>query len=161
MCYVLCIKIGKKKKWEDWKKEEVGNASKMNENTLEGCRQIYEHSVAKCHKSATEWWKSNKVKTIKEISMPKPEIKITNFVKSSPSARSNCLYLWDLEIVANFENDKYIRRYQPKTLFKKRQLWKLCEDTEDHANCQNYTKWKYLHNQEFEEICQQSNASCK
>ena len=40
-------------------------------------------------------------------------------------------------------------------------MWKLCEDTEDHANCQNYTKWKYLHNQEFEKICQESNASCK
>ena len=32
---------------------------------------------------------------------------------------------------------------------------------EDHANCQNYTEWKYLHNQEFEELCQESNASCK
>ena len=30
-----------------------------------------------------------------------------------------------------------------------------------HANCQNYLKWKYLHNQEFEELCQESNASCK
>ena len=139
----------------------MGNALKKHENTLEGFRQIYEHSVSKCHKLAIDWWKSNKIKTIKEISMPKPEIKTTNFVESSPSARSNCLYLWDVEIVANFENDKYIRRYQPKTLFKKRQLWKLCEDTEDHANCQNYTKWKYLHNQEFEGICQKSNASCK
>ena len=46
-------------------------------------------------------------------------------------------------------------------LRKGRQLWKLCEDTEDHASCQNYTKRKYLHNQEFEEICQESNASCK
>ena len=104
--------------YQDWKKETMGNASKRNANTLEGCRQIYEHSVSKCHKSAIDWWKSNKVKTIKEISMPKPEIKITNFVKSSPSARSNCLYLWDVEIVSNFENDKYIRRYQPKILFK-------------------------------------------
>ena len=42
-----------------------------------------------------------------------------------------------------------------------RQLWKLCGDTEDHTNCQNYTKWKYLHNQQFEEICQESSASCK
>ena len=71
----------------------MGNASKGNANTLKECRQIYEHSVSKCHKSAIDWWKSNKVKTIKEISMPKTEIKITNFVKSSPSARSNCLYL--------------------------------------------------------------------
>ena len=46
---VLCLM------YQDWKKEEVGNASKMNENTLEECRQIYEHSVVKCHKSATEW----------------------------------------------------------------------------------------------------------
>ena len=147
--------------YQDWKKETVGNASKRNANTLEGCRQIYEHSVSKCHKSAIDWWKSSKLKTMKEIPIPKPEIKITNFVKSSPSARSNCLYLWDVEIVSNFENDKYIRRYQPKTLFKKRQLWTLCEDTIDHANCQNYLKWKYLHNQEFEELCQESNASCK
>ena len=50
--------------------------------------------------------------------MSKPEIKITNFVKSSSSARSNCLYLWNVEIVSNFENDKYIRRYQPKTLLR-------------------------------------------
>ena len=147
--------------YQDWKKETVGNASKRNENTLEGFRQIYEHSVSKCHKLAIDWWKSNKVKTIKEISMPKPEIKTTNFVESSPSARSNCLYLWDVEIVSNFENHNYIRRYQSKTLFKKSQLWKLFEDKKDHANCQNYTKWKYLHNQEFEEICQQSNAFCK
>ena len=62
--------------------------------------------------------------------MPNPEIKITNFVKSSPSARSNCLFLWDVEIVSNFENDKHTRWYQPRTLFKKRQLWKLCKDTE-------------------------------
>ena len=52
--------------------------------------------------------------------MPNPEITITNFVKSSPTARSNCLYLWDVEIVSDFENDKYIRRYQRKTLFTKR-----------------------------------------
>ena len=93
--------------------------------------------------------------------MSKPEIKITNFVKSSSSARSNCLYLWDVEIASNFENDKYIRRYQSKTLFKKRQLWKLCEDREDREDFQNYTKWKYVHNQEFEELCQERNASCK
>ena len=139
----------------------MGNALKKHENTLEGFRQIYEHSVSKCHKLAIDWWKSNKIKTIKEISMPKPEIKTTNFVESSPSARSNCLYLWDVEIVSNFENHNYIRRYQSKTLFKKQQLWKLCEDKKDHANCQNYAKWKYLHNQEFEGICQKSNASCK
>ena len=41
--------------------------------------------------------------------MLNPEIKITNFVKSSPSARSNCLFLWDVEIVSNFENDKHTR----------------------------------------------------
>ena len=80
--------------YQDWKKETVGNASKRNANTLEGCRQIYEHSVPKFYKSAIDWWKSNKLKTM----------------KSSPSARSNCLYLWDVEIVSNFENDKYIRR---------------------------------------------------
>ena len=38
--------------------------------------------------------------------MPNPEIKITNFLKSSPSARSNCLYLWNVEIVSNFGTDK-------------------------------------------------------
>ena len=72
-------------------KETVGNASKRNANTLEGCQQIYEHSVSKCHKSAIDWYKSNKLKIMKEIPMPNPEVKITNFVKSSPSARSNCL----------------------------------------------------------------------
>ena len=40
--------------YQDWKKETVGNASKRNANTLEGCRQIYEHSVSKCHKSAID-----------------------------------------------------------------------------------------------------------
>ena len=90
--------------YQDWKKETVGNASKGNAYTLKGCRQIYEHSVSKCQKSAVDWWKSNKLKTMKEIPMPKPEIKISSF-----SARSNCLYLWDVEIVSNFENDKYIR----------------------------------------------------
>ena len=29
------------------------------------------------------------------------------------------------------------------------------------ANCQNYVKWKYLYNREFEEICQDGNASSK
>ena len=76
--------------YQDWKKETVGNASKRNANTLEGCRQIYEHSVLKCHKSAIDWWKLNKLKTMKEILIPNPEIKNTNFVKRSPSARSNC-----------------------------------------------------------------------
>ena len=38
--------------------------------------------------------------------------------------------------MSNFENDKYLRRYQPKTLFKKRHLPKLCENIEDHGNCQ-------------------------
>ena len=139
----------------------MGNTSKRNANTLKGCQQIYEHSVSKYHKSAIDWWKSNEFKTMKEIPISNPEIKITNFVKSSSIARSNCLYLWDVEIVPNFENDKYFRRYQPKTLFKKIQLWKLCEDTEDHANYQNYTKWKYVHDREFEELHQESNASCK
>ena len=83
--------------------------------------------MSKCHKSAIGWWKSNKLKTMKEIPMPNPEIKFTNFVKSSPSARSSCLCLWDVEIASNFENDKYIRRYQPKTLFKKK-------------NCGSYVK---------------------
>ena len=82
--------------------------------------------------------------------MPKTEIKITNFVKSSPSARSYCLYLWDVEERSCFENDKNIRRYQPRALFKRRQLWKLCEGTVDHVNCQ-----------EFVELCQESNTSCK
>ena len=41
--------------YQDCKKETVGNTSKRNANTLEGCRQIYEHSVSKCHKSATDW----------------------------------------------------------------------------------------------------------
>ena len=59
--------------------------------------------------------------------MTKPGIKITNFVKGFPSARWNCLYHWDVEIVPNFENDKHIRWYQPKTLFKK-------------GNCGNYAK---------------------
>ena len=40
-------------------------------------------------------------------------------------------------------------------------MWKLCEDTQDNANCGNYTKWKFLHNQEFEELCQEKNASYK
>ena len=40
-------------------------------------------------------------------------------------------------------------------------MWKLCEDREDHEDFQNYTKWKYIHNQEFEELCQERNASCK
>ena len=60
--------------YQDLKKETVGNASKRNANTLDGCRQIYGHSVLKCHKSAIDWWKSSKLKTIKEISMPKPEL---------------------------------------------------------------------------------------
>ena len=70
--------------YQDRKKEAVGN-------TLEGCQQIHEHSVSKCHKSAIDWWKSSKLKTMEEIPIPKPEIKITNFVKNSPSARSNSL----------------------------------------------------------------------
>ena len=57
--------------YQDRKKETVGNASKRNANTLEGCRQFYEHSVSKFYKSAIDWWKSNKLKTM----------------KSSPSAR--------------------------------------------------------------------------
>ena len=72
---------------QDWKKETLGNASKRNANTFEGCLQIYEHSVSKCHKSATDSWKSSKLKTMKEIPMPKPEIKNTDFMKGSPSAR--------------------------------------------------------------------------
>ena len=40
-------------------------------------------------------------------------------------------------------------------------MWKLCEDTKNYANCQNYTKLKYLYNQEFYELSQESNASCK
>ena len=46
-------------------------------------------------------------------------------------------------------------------LFKKMQLWKLCENTVDHGSRQNYVKWNYLHNREFEELCQENNASCK
>ena len=61
---------------------------------------------------------------MKEIPMLNPEIEITNFEKISASARSNYLYLWDIETVLNFKNDNYIGRYQPKALFKKRQLWK-------------------------------------
>ena len=75
--------------YQDWEKETVGNASKRNANILEGCQQIYEHSVLKCHKSAIDLWKLNKLKTMKEILMPNPDIKNTNFVKSSPSAGSN------------------------------------------------------------------------
>ena len=56
--------------------------------------------------------------------MLNPEIEITNFEKISASARSNYLYLWDIETVLNFKNDNYIGRCQPKALFKKRQLWK-------------------------------------
>ena len=68
--------------YQDWKKETVGNASKRNANTLEGCQQIYENSLSKCHESSRNWGKSSKLKTIKEIAMSKPEIKITNLRKA-------------------------------------------------------------------------------
>ena len=141
----------------DWLRE-TGDRDKVMSRIpgiLQGCQQIYKHSISKFHKSAIDWWQCNKVDKPKEIQNILSETKITNYVKISPSTKSACLFLWDKKIVSQYKNDKLIRRYKPKTLYTIKRLWELCEKMEDHQDCSDYEKWKFLHDKEFKDLCKE------
>ena len=142
-----------------WEDETVGRSTTRSTELIQGCRQVYEHSITKSHALAVNWWESNDARNVKPGK--KNSSNISKYVTLTQGKYSNCLYLWNPSIVSSFSDDQHIRRVGASTIFKERKLWRQCKNEEGHRNCHVYNKWITLHVPEHQQICKESKSSSR
>jgi len=111
---------------------------------FEGAKQTYQHAISKSHVSAVNQYKAPEVQEVKRSS----NASISSYFLSGKHTKVKCHYIFDGEIVKQFQSDQVIHRMSMSTAFRHSPDLHCSS----HSKCSSYDVWKLMHPDRLEKL---------